>query len=208
MRVPNFRHAGDWIVGGVTVMVLAAPVLYSHDIEHFRENAPIELSQCVLAGVAGLFFLMAAMRAADRLSALALGWLSIFCLVVLLREVEFGGTPLEAWLGSAVDKDLDYVLIGILAFALFLLSLRNIATLARAMIGWVIRGPGRLIVAGVVFYLLGDIGDKGLVSANADTNLIFEESFELLGTLFFFLCAYATLRLRTVFVPTSSQRKP
>jgi hypothetical protein len=208
VSVPDIHHAGDWGVGVIIVATIVAPVFCLGDIRHFHENAVIELSQCVLISAACLLFLAAAIQASDRLSVLSLGWLSLFNLLVLVREVEFQGTPLDAWLAGPIDKDLDYVVVGILAFVLFLFSFRRLGALARAMVGWMLKGPGRLMVAGIASYLLGEVGDKGLLPSNDDVNLIFEESFELFGTLFFFVCAYTTLRLRRAFAPAIPLRKP
>ena len=207
-RVPDLRHAGDWGVGATIAAVLAAPLLCLGDVRYFEENALIELTQCALAWTAGVLFMVAALRATDRLSILSLTWLSLFSLTLLVREIEFEGTRFEPWLNHAMDLDLDYAVLGVLMIALFLLSLGYVRAMARATLGWLWKGTGRLLVAGTVFYLLGDVGEKGLLSDDADFNRIFEESFELLGTLCLFVCAHATLRRRSVFAPSIARQTP
>ncbi|MEQ9197184.1 MAG: hypothetical protein RIE84_10550 [Parvibaculum sp.] len=207
-RVPDLRHAGDWGVGVTIVVVLAAPILCLGDVRYFEENALIELTQCALAWTAGVLFMVAAMRAPDRLSVLSLLWLSLFSLTLLVREIEFDGTRFEPWLSRAMDMDLDYAFLGIVMIALFLLSLGYVRAMARATIAWMWKGAGRLLISGTVFYLLGDVGEKGLLSDDDAFNRIFEESFELLGTLCLFVCAHATLRRRAAFSPATARQTP
>ncbi len=207
-RVPDLRHAGDWGVGVTIMAVLAAPILCLGDVRYFEENALIELTQCALAWTAGVLFMVAAMRAPDRLSVLSLLWLSLFSLTLLVREIEFDGTRFEPWLDRAMDMDLDYAVLGIVMIALFLLSLGYVRAMARATIAWMWKGTGRLLILGTVFYLLGDVGEKGLLSDDDAFNRIFEESFELLGTLCLFVCAHATLRRRAAFSPATARQTP
>lgn len=208
VRVPDLRHAGDWGAGLTVVAVLVTTFLCLGDVSYFEENALIELTQCALAWTAGVLFMVAARRATDRVSVLSLLWLSLSSLTLLVREIEFDGTRFEPWLARAMELDLDYAVLGVVMIVLFLLSLGHVRVMARATIGWMWKGSGRLLIAGAVFYLLGDVGEKGLVSDDADFNRIFEESFELLGTLCLFVCAHATLRRRTVFAPVTAPQKP
>lgn len=207
-RVPDLRHAGDWGVGLTIMAALAAPILCLGDVRYFEENALIELTQCALAWTAGVLFMAAAMRAPDRLSVLSLLWLSLFSLTLLVREIEFDGTRFEPWLSRAMDMDLDYAILGIVMIALFLLSLGYVRAMTSATIGWMWKGPGRLLIVGAVFYLLGDVGEKGLLSDDDAFNRIFEESFELLGTLCLFVCAHATLRRGGAFTPATARQTP
>ncbi len=147
-------------------------------------------------------------QAPDRLSVLWLLWLSLSSVPLLVREIELDGTLLEPWLDRAMDMDLDYAVLGIVMIALFLLSLGYVRAMARATIAWMWKGTGRLLILGTVFYLLGDVGEKGLLSDDDAFNRIFEESFELLGTLCLFVCAHATLRRRAAFSPATARQTP
>ena len=198
IHVPDIRHLGDWLAGLAIAAVCLELVLCLGDVSLYRENALIELSQCVLLWIGGALFIAAATRARDSTSFLAFLWLSLLILTFLVREIEFEGTRFEEWRAPLFDHEIKYAVLAVFGLLFFLSSLGSVRPLVRAGMHWAVKGAGRWMLAGLAAYLLGDLGEKHLVFDAYGPNLMLEESAELLGALCIFICAHTALRRRSI----------
>lgn len=206
IRIPDIRHMGDWLTGAAIFAVCLELVFSLGHISLYRENALIELSQCMLLWTGGALFIAAAARARDRISFLAFLWLALLVLALLMREIEFEDTRFAAWSVPSFLHEIKYAVTGLLAVLLILSSRRATMPVVRAGAVWVLKGSGRWMAAGLAAYLLGDLGDKELVFAAKEANLMMEESAELLGTLCLFITAHTALRRRSILLPSPLQK--
>lgn len=164
------------------------------DIAWYTENNLFELSQdALLASGGGLFFIAAAL-ADDRVSRLALLALTLFCLSILFREIDVRGTNLEPWLNYAFQHRWHYAFLGVLWTTVVGLSLRHFRLSFAFMLRWLFGWPGALMIAGILFYVLGDFAEKHVFTGDGEISEMVEESMEQFGTLFICFSAWATLR--------------
>ncbi|ABS61876.1 hypothetical protein Plav_0253 [Parvibaculum lavamentivorans DS-1] len=190
------RRLADWLAGMIVVAVLVQLAICFGDISYYDENGQIELGQCALLLLAvGLFF-WAAVKAADRLTAVRLFALSIFALTFLFREaeIEMEGTRFASYLAIAETYRLKYVFLGLLWLSVFAASLKNLRESIVSGWRWLMTAPGKALLAGIAFYLVGDLSEKNIVVAAHDLGVMIEENVESLGTLAIFLSSFLTSR--------------
>lgn len=197
--VPLSRYPGDWPAGAAAVATLVQLFVCFGNIGYFDENALVELTQCALLLSATVLFCVAARKTADRLTLVRLLALAVFSLTVLFREIEVEGTPFGPYLEFTRRYELKYVFLGVLWLSLLLLSRGRLKESVVTMLRWLVTHPGKFLLAGIIFYLLGDAAEKHLFVSDADLSRMIEESLETLGTLSIFLSAYGALRRQLIF---------
>lgn len=196
------RRLGDLLVWSL-IAVTAFQIWFCFgDITYYLENGLFELSQDGFLFAGAVLFFAAARRAPDRVSLLSLLALAMFCLSVLFREMDVRGTSLEPWFGYAFQHRWHYAFLGVLWIAILLLSLRHFRLNAIVMLNWLFGLAGATMVAGILFYILGDFAEKHFFTGNPDVSEMIEESMEQIGTLFIFLSAWLTSR-RGLLAPTA-----
>ncbi len=188
------RRVGDGLMGFLFVGACFA-IYFCFGTEHFyEENALFELGQnlFLFAGVA--VFYAATSISEDRTCQTIMWGLTLFCASMLLREVDVRGTDLEPYFSSMFQNRLHYIVLAVFWVGLFLMVITNMAATMRNTMQWLVSGSGAWLVAGVIFYIIGDMAEKNLFTTNDDLAKMVEESAELLGTLFIFYAGYVSLR--------------
>lgn len=211
IREPEKTAAGparvSWRIGDGLIFLLFAATCFQiwfcfGDISYYLENGLFEVLQDTFLFAGAVAFFLTAVRARDRVSRLSLLALTMFCLSVLFREMDVRGTSLEPWFGYAFQHRWHYAFLGVLWIAILLLSLRHFRLNAIVMLNWLFGLAGATMVAGILFYVLGDFAEKHFFTGNPDVSEMIEESMEQIGTLFIFLSAYLTSR-RGLLAPTA-----
>jgi len=170
----------------------------------YQENALFELGQNLLL-FSGVAVFYAATRISEDKTCKAVMWgLTLFCSSMFFREVDVRGTHLEPYLSGIFQNRLHYIVLLVFWAGLFLMVITNKGPTMRNAMQWLVSRSGAWLVAGAIFYILGDMAEKNLFTKNDDLAKMVEESAELLGTLFIFYAGYVSLRRQARL--TTSQR--
>ena len=202
---PQFvRRAGDGLMGLLFVGACFA-IYFCFGNDHFyQENALFELGQNLLL-FSGVAVFYAATSISEDKTCKAIMWgLTLFCTSMLFREVDVRGTDLEPYLSSIFQNRLHYIVLLVFWAGLFLMVMTNKGPTIRNAVQWLVSRSGAWLVAGVTFYIVGDMAEKNLFTKDDGLAKMVEESAELLGTLFIFYAGFVSLR-RQAHLTTSQQ---
>jgi hypothetical protein len=167
---------------GYTGVVLGNTAIY-------LENGPLENVQAfVLAGAAVLFLRSAFVRGNDRLNVAFCAWL---CLAFVLREVDVEDLDVHhvvKLLGAGIGRNL---MLATMLGGLFLAAAANVSRAVQNALQFLKSLPGKLLLAGGAFLVIGDIFEK---MSSIPHHIFMEEIAELAGFCLMLLSALATQR--------------
>ncbi|HEY4344599.1 MAG TPA: hypothetical protein VGN05_09665 [Parvibaculum sp.] len=197
----NPDRSALWRLGDVVaVLFLAIAIAETYfcygDITYYLENHLFEWSQDLFLYMGAVLFFIASARAHDRVAQLSLLALTMFCLSILFREMDVRGTNLDAYLDYAFQHRWHYAFLGVLWITIFILSLRHLRLSFLFMLRWLLGATGVLMVAGIFFYVMGDVAEKHFLTGDPNISEMIEESMEQFGTLFIGFSGWLTLRRR------------
>lgn len=177
--------------------------------EHFyQENALFELGQNLLLFGGVTAFYAATSISKDKTCQAIMWGLTLFCVTMFLREVDVRGTSLDPYLHSVFEGHIHYVVLSIFWVGLFFMVIGKLAATWRKAVLWLFSPSGAWLIAGIVFYLIGDMAEKNLFTKNDGLAQMVEESAELLGTLFVFYAGYVSLRRQARFTASQQTLSP
>ena len=177
--------------------------------EHFyQENALFELGQNLLLFGGVTAFYAATSISKDKTCQAIMWGLTLFCVTMFLREVDVRGTSLDPYLHSVFEGHIHYVVLSIFWVGLFFMVIGKLAATWRKAVLWMFSPSGAWLIAGIVFYLIGDMAEKNLFTKNDGLAQMVEESAELLGTLFVFYAGYVSLRRQARFTASHQTLSP
>lgn len=197
-------RVSDGLMGLLFVVAYFAIYFCFGDQRFYQENAHFELGQnfFLLCGVA--VFCFASSIAEDKSSQLVMLGLTLFCISMLVREVDVRDTDLAPYVSMATNFRIHYVVLFVLWGGLLFMIARQMGPTWRRAVQWLFSLPGAWFVTGLVLYAFGDASEKNLFTDKDHLAQMTEESAELLGTVFIFCASYVTLRRSTGL--TTSQR--
>ena len=195
-----------WIGVAVGLMILATIVFslwWRADPTVAQETGAMELTQAVFIFLSLFLCLWGGLVCRRRQGRFPFGFLSLFFLTLLLREVDVEKLQVPGWLVLWTSGWGRNLLLTAAWVGYFVSALKKISLTWSLFSGFLFSLPGFFCVAGGVFYLLGLPFDKGLFDVTASRNLFYEEIFEFHGTLNFLFCA-----LSAVFLPGKESDPP
>jgi hypothetical protein len=197
MRKTKRRQKLSGWVGAAAGLMILATVSFSlwwrADPGVARETGVMELTQALFILLSLVLCLWGGWGCRRRQGRYPFGFLSLFFLTLLLREVDVEKLQVPEWLVLWTSGWGRNLLLAAAWAGYFVAALKKLSLTWSFFKDFVFSLPGFFCVAGGVFYLLGLPFDKGLFDLTVSRKLFYEEIFEFHGTLNFLFCALSAV---------------